>query len=221
MIIKDLTADYEQAFRSLSILTLVVEHFYSNMRGRYAMPYMLQYAQLLMPTIQETVKKMTNASFIYFTRKKAHYPDPTASVRYANLQWPVKPPTAPVSPEDLQELQEWQRQYCGGVRQRSVRDISKYDAGTLPSFANAEEMNQAEVTSSRMHFEGEQCGDKNVVEAVNGEHHPVQVLFQKGVVLAVKPARDTICLFQMTSQEQISILLWRIQMYLITPMRPK
>ena len=105
------------------------------------------------------------------------------------------------------ELQEWQRQYCGGVRQRSVRDISKYDAGTLPSFVNAEEMNQAEVTSSRMHFEGEQCGDENVVEAVNGEHHPVQVLFQKGVVLAVKPARDTICLFQMTSQEQISILL--------------
>ena len=28
MIIKDLTADYEQAFRSLSILTLVVEHFF-------------------------------------------------------------------------------------------------------------------------------------------------------------------------------------------------
>ena len=183
----ELTADYEQAFRSLSILTLVVEHFYSNMRGRYAMPYMLQYAQLLMPTIQETVKKMTNASFIYFTRKIAHYPDPTASVRYANLQWPVKPPSAPISPENLRELQERQRQYCGGVRQRSVRDISKYDAGTLPSFANAEEMNQAEVTSSRMHFEGEQCGDENVVEAVSGEHHPVQVLFQKGVVLAVKP----------------------------------
>ena len=99
--------------------------------------------------------------------KKPTIQTPTASVRYANLQWPVKPPTAPISPEDLQELQEWQRQYCGGVRQRSVRDISKHDAGTLPSFANTEEMNQAEVTSSRMQFEGEQCGDENVVEAVN------------------------------------------------------
>ena len=186
----DLIADYKQAFRSLSILTLVVEHFFSTMRGRYAMPYMLQYAQLLMPTIQETVKRMTNASFIYFTRKKAHYPDPTASVRYANLKWPVKPPTAPITSEDLQELQEWQSRYCGGVRQRSVRDISKYDAGTLPAFANAEETNQAEVLSSRMHFEGEQCGEENAVESVNEEHHPVEVLFQKGVFLVVKPGYE-------------------------------
>ena len=66
--------------------------------------------------------------------------------------------------------------------------VNIYDAGTRPSFANAEEMNQAEVTSSRMHFEGEQCGDEN--EAVNGEHHSVQILFQKGVVLAVKPGYD-------------------------------
>ena len=48
-------------------------------------------------------------------------------------------------------------------------------------------MSQTEVTSSRMHFEREQCGEENVVEAVNKKHHPVQVLFQKGVVLAVKP----------------------------------
>ena len=59
----------------------------------------------------------------------------------------------------------------------SVRDISKYDAGTFPSFANAEKMNKAEVTSSRMQLEGEECGDDNVMEAVNREHHPVQVLF--------------------------------------------
>lgn len=155
------------------------------MRGRYAMPYMLQNAQLLMPTIQETVQRMTNASFIYFTRKKAHYPNPT-SVLY-KPPWPVKLPTAHISTKDLQELQEWQRQYCGGIQQWSVRDISKYDAGTVPSFANEEEVNQTEVTSSRMHFQGEQCGEENVVEAVNEEHHLVQVLFQKGVVLAVKP----------------------------------
>jgi len=76
-------ADYEQTFRSLSFLTLVVEHIFLNMHGCYATLYMLQYAWLLMPTIQEMVKRMTNASFIYFASKKAHYPDPTASVCYA------------------------------------------------------------------------------------------------------------------------------------------
>ena len=187
MIIKDLTVDYEQAFRSLSILTLVVEHFFEH---AWSLCHAVHAAICPAADAHNTGDSKEDDKCILHLLHTHKSPDPTASVRYANLQWPVKPPTAPISPEDLQELQEWQRQYCGGVRQRSVRDISKYDAGTLPSFANAEEMNQAEVTSSRMHFEGEQCGDENVVEAVNGQHHPVQVLFQKGVVLAVKPEYD-------------------------------
>ena len=156
--------DYMQAFRSLSILSLVVEHFLSSMRERYPMLYLLQYAQLLMPTIQETVKKLTNTlhlNFIYYTRKTAHYPDPAASVRYSNLTWPKKPPTVTLTAQDLPLLQEWQRQYCGSVRQRSVRDISKYDAGTLPSFASAEETNPAEVACNTMRFEGEQAEEEN------------------------------------------------------------
>lgn len=85
-IFSNLTPDYKQAFCSLSILTLVVEHFFSSMRDRYAMPYLLQCAQLLIPTLQETVKKLTNASFIYYTRRTAYYLDLAASVRYANLK---------------------------------------------------------------------------------------------------------------------------------------
>ena len=114
-----------------------------------------------MPTIQETVKKLTNTSFIYYTRKTAHYPDPAASVRYSNLTWPEKPPTVTLTAQDLQLLQEWQRQYCRGVRQRSVRYISKYDAVTLSSFASAEETNPAEVACNTMRFEGEQAEEEN------------------------------------------------------------
>ena len=149
-----------QEFCSLSSLTLVVEHFFSSMHERYPMPYLLQYVQLLMPTIQETVK-LTNTSFIYYTQKTAHYPDSTASVPYSNLTWPEKLPTVTLSAQDLQLLQERQRQYCGGARQRVVRDISKYDAGTLLSFTSAEETNPAEVACNTIRFEGEHAEDEN------------------------------------------------------------
>ena len=82
-------------------------------------------------------------------------------MRYSNLTWPKKPPTVTLTAQDLPLLQEWQRQYCGSVRQRSVRDISKYDAGTLPSFASAEETNPAEVACNTMRFEGEQAEEEN------------------------------------------------------------
>ena len=182
-VFSNLTADYKQAFCSLSILTLVVEHFFSSMRDRYTMPYLLHYAQLLMPTIQETVKKLTNASFIHYMRRTAYYLDPAASVRYANLKWPEKSPVITVSPHDLQLLQEWQRQYCGGVRQWTVRDISKLFA----IISNAEETSQAEVTHNITRFQGQQAEEDNETLVTVEEHSSTPVLFKKGVFLAVKP----------------------------------
>ena len=96
-VISNVRPDYLQVFLSLSILTVVVQHFFSSMREQYPMPYVLQFAQLLVPTIQETVK-LTNTASIHYTRKTAHYPDPVASVRYSNLTWPEKPPTVTLTP---------------------------------------------------------------------------------------------------------------------------
>ena len=134
----------------------------------------------------------------YYTRKTAHYPDPAASVQYSNLTWPEKLPTVTLSAPDLQLLQEWQRQYCGGVRQRVVRDISKYDAGTLPSFASAEETNPAEVACNTMRFEGEQAEDEDQPLVGVEVDSSAPVLFKKGEFLAVKPG------FELNAPSQIS-----------------
>ena len=89
--------------------------------------------------------------------------------------------------QDLQLLQEWQRQYCGGVQQRFVRDISKYDAGTVPLVASAEETNPAEVAWNTMRFEGEQAEEENQPLVGVEEDSSTPVLFKKGEFLAVKP----------------------------------
>ncbi|PFX12611.1 hypothetical protein AWC38_SpisGene23399 [Stylophora pistillata] len=100
--------------------------------------------------------------------------------------------------QDLQLLQEWQRQYCGGVRQRSVRDISKYDAGTLPLFASAEETNPAEVGCNTTRFEGEQTEEENQPLVGVEVDSSTPVLFKKGEFLAVKPG------FEINAPSQVS-----------------
>ena len=74
-----------------------------------------------------------------------------------------------------------------GVRQRSVRDISKCDAGTLPSFAIAEETNLAEVVCNTMSFEGEQAEEENQpLVGVEVDIYSTPVVIKKGEFLAFK-----------------------------------
>ena len=151
------------------------------------MPYLLQCAQLLVPTIQETVKKLTNTASIHYTRKTAHYSDPAASVRYSSLTWPEKPPAVTLTAQYLQLLQEWQRQYCGVFGS----DLSE----TLAS-AIAEETNLAEVVCSTMSFEGEQAEEENLVGVEVDSSTPVVI--KKGEFLAVKPG------FKINAPNQVS-----------------
>ena len=85
-----------------------------------------------------------------------------------------------------------------GVRQRSVRDISKYGAGPLPSFASAEETNPAEVTCNKMRFEGEQVEEEKQPLVGVEVDSLTPVLFKKGEVLAVKPG------FEINAPSQVS-----------------
>ena len=160
----ELTAHYEQEFRSLSILTVDGTFFF-------------EHAWSLCHAVHATICPAADAHNTGDSKEDDKYILHLLHTQKSPLSRPnsfsalCKPPMAcqtansPISPEDLQELQEWQKQYCGGVRQRSVRDISKYDTGTLPSFANVEEMNQTEVTSCRMHFQGEQCGEGKCIRS--------------------------------------------------------
>ena len=128
--------DYIKCLNLLSTLTLVVEHHFSAMRSRYPVPLIMEYAQQLLPTVKETLKRITSGCFKYYTNRQSYYPLPDSAVSLEDLQFPkkcVRGKTSVISSEDKILLQSWRRKYCPGVRQKTVRQQSTmYSAGTLP-----------------------------------------------------------------------------------------
>lgn len=70
--ISSVNEDY--ATKPAALLSIPCEHHFSSMRSRYQMPTLLQYCDLLSTVIDETIKKATISSYLYFTHKKSYYP---------------------------------------------------------------------------------------------------------------------------------------------------
>lgn len=58
---------YVSHIQPKSLVTLIVEHFNSKMRKIYEVPTVLQYAYQFPDAVEETVKRVTNYGFSYFT----------------------------------------------------------------------------------------------------------------------------------------------------------
>ena len=179
--------NYKQAFRSLSILTLIVEHFEPSRTISHA----ILFAICSTVDAYHTGDREEANKYIFHL---LHSEDSTLSgsgsvsaLFKLNMAGNTANLTVTLTAQDLQLLQEWQRQYCGGIRQRSVRDINKCDAGTLPSFASAEETNPAEVAWNSTRFEGEQAEEENQPLVGVEVDSSTPALFKKGEFLAVKP----------------------------------
>ena len=135
--------DFAVSIDMQSMLTLVVEHHFSVARSRYPMPTPLQYCQMILAVVKESLKTLTAVGFSYFLSQKSFYPVPTSSVRFESLKFPRKQKEKvriKISPQGKRELCNWWLHNLKGVTQRTPRQRSEKDnPGTLPIAAYAKE----------------------------------------------------------------------------------
>lgn len=125
-------AQYGEEIGMKSLLTLVCERFFSDMRARFEMPLMLQFAQLFGSNLRESLKRMTQCGFQYFTSRKSYYPAPEGLHFLSFPQMPV-PTAVQMDSANLKKLRDFQKEHGQSVRQQSVRSFSTKDRpGTLP-----------------------------------------------------------------------------------------
>ena len=142
-VIMAVNPDFAVSIDMQSMLTLVVEHHFSIARSRYPMPTPLQYCQMILVVVKESLKKLTAVGFSYFLSQKSFYPVPTRSVKFESLLFPRKQREKiciKISPKEKRELRNWWLHNLKGVAQRTPRQRSKKDnPGTLSIAAYAKE----------------------------------------------------------------------------------
>ena len=99
-------ANYIMQLHLASLLTLVVECLFSKMRSRPPMKTVLEYPQLLGPTMKESIKQLTNAAFI----TSLHPPHSMSSLKVAVFTSPTFPWSLIFLPRTwLLSIAEWLR----------------------------------------------------------------------------------------------------------------
>ena len=88
-VINKVNPSYRTQINLSSFLTLMVEHFFSKMRSRNETPTVLEFAQLLRPTIIEALKQRTACGFYYYTADASYY---TQSPMICRSLLPICPP---------------------------------------------------------------------------------------------------------------------------------
>lgn len=136
-VFKQVNPDYLNSFKLVSTLTLVVEHFFSQMRSRNDMPTALEFAYLFTPAIRESLKQITDSGFLYFTSAKSYYELPEEmKLRFRDLPTIPKPSSVEMNKEEMKIIRDWRDSYGKPVRQLTVRNQSTKDkVGTLPLYA--------------------------------------------------------------------------------------
>ena len=74
--LKDVNPGFNGFLKLVATLTFVVENFFSRMRSRNDMPTALEFAYLFAPTSRESLKQLTDISFVYYTSPHSYYEVP-------------------------------------------------------------------------------------------------------------------------------------------------
>ena len=134
-IINKVNPSYSTQIKLLSFLTLVVEHFFSKMRSRNETPTVLEFVQLLCPTIVEALKQRTACGLHYYTADASYYTVPDdMQLTFTDLPSIPKPSSVCMSRDDQKALRNWRdafgQQYARSLSGTSLRKIT---LGHFPS----------------------------------------------------------------------------------------
>lgn len=127
--------DIIKEVRFPSMVTLMVENFFSLMRKNDPMPTQLEYGIRRASCVRELEKRMYDGYFHYFTSPKSHYPEKvinSAPPTVKNDILDVEEGIQRLTIEETKELREFASAFGKSVRQHTVRDKSKEETGHLP-----------------------------------------------------------------------------------------
>ena len=131
--IEAVNPDYVSKVDVKALVTLLIEHFNSKMRSIYDMPTVQQFCYQFSAAVEETLKRISNCGFSYFTSRDSYYDVPEGMVVFEEIPKVPCPVTRKGRKEDVAKIREWARTYGDSTRQLSVRARSTKDnPGTLP-----------------------------------------------------------------------------------------
>ena len=121
-------------FNIKSILTLVVENTFSEMRtGASDMPLQLEFDYRFSRAIKERLKRQCSTPYSYFTSSSSYYPDTFVSANYSDLPKLRPPKTNKLTGQPVREMRNWRAVHVQSVPQNTVRNMTTKDnPGTLP-----------------------------------------------------------------------------------------
>ena len=68
-----------------ALVTLLIEHFNSKMRSIYDMPTVQQFCYQFSAAVKETLKRISNCGFGYFTSRYSYYDVPDGMVVFKEI----------------------------------------------------------------------------------------------------------------------------------------
>ena len=99
--ISAINPSYVARIQPKSLVTLIVEHFNSKMREVYEVLTVIQYACQFPEAVEETVKRITNCGFSYFTNRESYYEVPENMVSFEAKPKIPRLPKRPGTQEDV------------------------------------------------------------------------------------------------------------------------
>ena len=121
-------------FSTKSLLTLVVENTFSEMRsGATDMHLQLEFDYRFSRAIKERLKRQCVIPFAYFTAPKSYYPQVFTTTHYTDLPKLCPPKAHKLSEKQVSEMRNWRAMHGQSVPQKTVRNMTTKDnPGTLP-----------------------------------------------------------------------------------------
>ena len=118
-------------FNIKSILTLVVENTFSEMRmGASDMPFQLEFDYRFSRAIKERLKRQCSISYSYFTSISSYYPHTFVSANYSDLRKLRPPKTNKLTGQQVRETDE-ELESCPRS-ERSPKHCAQYDDQRQP-----------------------------------------------------------------------------------------
>ena len=117
--------------RLASMVTLMVEKFFSLLRKEDSMPNQLEYGIRRTSCVRELVKRMYRGQVSYFTGPKSYYPDKVIDACPLTNIEEVQQEFAKLCLEDKKQLREFTASYGQSIKKHTVHDKSKENTGCL------------------------------------------------------------------------------------------
>ena len=130
-----------------SLLTLLVENLFSEMRGGSTdTAQVLDFSRRFSSSSRELLKRLSKSSFNYYTSKNSYYSRPHCALSFEELPFMPKLTKTTLPKTAAVQMREWRQRNGQSVRQQSVRNMSTKDKpGTLPVNAYVDDSQPVEV----------------------------------------------------------------------------